>query len=332
MHQKPFRAFTLVEMLVVIAIIGMLVALLLPAVQAAREAARRLNCENNLKQIGLAMHNFSDSNGGFPPTRTTSPVSHSWVIDLLPFLESEPLRKSYRYDQQYYTSTNQTVVKTALRLLQCPTSPNQNRLVQLTSGNGSSFIYYDNSSTSGITTSTAAGLANGAYGAACDYWVHHMSVVSFDRTTTGNMPMSNFGTEGKKSTLTPLTAITDGLSQTIVVDEIAMRPEHWILGVKQSDTVAQFGGAWVWAPSYPANVYTADGKTARSGTAVVTESDYPCAINCNNGGGVYAFHPAGANSLFCDGSVHFLSKNLSSTVYLALVTADAGDIIPNSGY
>ncbi|MFI4874195.1 MAG: type II secretion system protein, partial [Blastopirellula sp. JB062] len=95
--QRHRQAFTLVELLVVIAIIGVLIALLLPAVQAAREAARRSQCSNNLKQMGLALHNFHDTFGRFPPGASdnstpfgngyTSPGGHSWMAYSMPFLE-----------------------------------------------------------------------------------------------------------------------------------------------------------------------------------------------------------------------------------------------------
>src|SRR5499427_6896199 len=88
------RAFTLVELLVVIAIIGVLVALLLPAVQAAREAARRMRCQNNLKQIGIAAHNFHDVNGELP--RAFSPITGlSWQVNILPFIEQQSLYNQF---------------------------------------------------------------------------------------------------------------------------------------------------------------------------------------------------------------------------------------------
>ena len=98
------RGFTLVELLVVIAIIGVLVALLLPAVQSAREAARRSACQNNLKQIGLALHNYHDTFLYFPPGGITlggccaTPSYTSWSISILPFLEQTPLADKYVYN------------------------------------------------------------------------------------------------------------------------------------------------------------------------------------------------------------------------------------------
>ena len=97
----PYRlgreGFTLVELLVVIAIIGVLVAMLLPAVQAAREAARRASCQNNLRQVGLALHNYHDQFGILPPRRIVSPL-HNWVTLILPQFEQGNVHGSYRFD------------------------------------------------------------------------------------------------------------------------------------------------------------------------------------------------------------------------------------------
>src|SRR5207237_1675079 len=97
------RAFTLVELLVVIAIIGVLVALLLPAVQQAREAARRMTCTNNLKQIGIALHNHHDVKLTFPPGgmntgHNGTPVYTTWTVEILPFMEQQALFQQYRQD------------------------------------------------------------------------------------------------------------------------------------------------------------------------------------------------------------------------------------------
>src|ERR1700704_1333018 len=100
------RGFTLVELLVVIAIIGVLVALLLPAVQAAREAARRIKCQNNLKQIGIGLHNYHDTIGCFPPGATKSNTT-SWHVHVLPFMEQKNLYDQFDFSAGAYTSNNQ---------------------------------------------------------------------------------------------------------------------------------------------------------------------------------------------------------------------------------
>ncbi|MFM7869824.1 MAG: DUF1559 domain-containing protein, partial [Planctomycetaceae bacterium] len=133
--------FTLIELLVVIAIIAILIALLLPAVQQAREAARRTQCKNNLKQIGLALHNYHDTHGRFPPTQimvaymganntNPQPRNHTWVSLVLPYLEQATLYSSINFSAAmhlngvYQTlSTGETIVSRKLPVLQCPSDP-----------------------------------------------------------------------------------------------------------------------------------------------------------------------------------------------------------------
>ncbi len=108
----PFRGFTLIELLVVITIIGILAGLLLPAVQSTREAARRLSCVNNLKQIGLAVLNFESENGALPPRCQTSVPYRGWGPILLPYLEEKALAKQYKYNLNFWDPGNAAAVST----------------------------------------------------------------------------------------------------------------------------------------------------------------------------------------------------------------------------
>src|SRR5262245_26690922 len=122
------RAFTLIELLVVIAIIAVLIGLLLPAVQKAREAANRMKFTSHLKQIGLALHQFENTRGKFPPSKidgpfpeagVIAPVSHGWGPWILPYIEQEALARQYRWDLFYHDLRNRPVAATQLKVMQC---------------------------------------------------------------------------------------------------------------------------------------------------------------------------------------------------------------------
>ncbi len=119
---RPTNGFTLVELLVVIAIVGILVALLLPAIQAAREAARRTQCTNNLKQIGIGFHNYESANGGFPPRRWSRADQGytGWGTFILPFMEEQAIYDRYNWKYDYYDPVNKDVVETKLPVFICP--------------------------------------------------------------------------------------------------------------------------------------------------------------------------------------------------------------------
>jgi prepilin-type N-terminal cleavage/methylation domain-containing protein/prepilin-type processing-associated H-X9-DG protein len=290
-------AFTLIEMLVVIAIVSVLIALLLPAVQSAREAARRTSCENHLKQLGLAMHNFQGANNGFPRLRTARPA-HGWGLDLLPYLEQEPIRKHYQTSESFASTKNAAAVDNVIGLFLCPSSPVSDRKA----------VLYDPATNTALTTQ----------GGASDYFAHsRVSSVRKHGTVEGDPALSPDG-------LRDLAGILDGTSQTILLSEVAMRPDHYVLGIKQSDAVAapQFS-AWAGFLETELNSYDAAGRDV-NGTA--------CAINCNNDAGIYAFHPGGANTLFCDGSVHHLSAKTCVDVVLGLATRNGSEMISETNF
>lgn len=139
-NRRCASGFTLIELLVVIAIIAVLVALLLPAVQQAREAARRSQCKNQLKQIGLALHNYHDSYRSFPPGNVTmgnccgSPCGTNWAISILPFMDQAPLYQQYNFDKYNEDPENQAVRETILPVFNCPSDINAGKRERPESG------------------------------------------------------------------------------------------------------------------------------------------------------------------------------------------------------
>ena len=125
MRNRERTGFTLVELLVVIAIIGVLVALLLPAVQAAREAARRMQCTNNMKQIALAVHNYENAMTEYPPAYVngTNLPDHNMIPYILPQLEQMNIYTMYRFDKDWNNSVNRAAVETEIPFLRCPSAP-----------------------------------------------------------------------------------------------------------------------------------------------------------------------------------------------------------------
>ena len=198
-------AFTLIELLVVIAIIAVLIALLLPAVQAAREAARRAQCVNNLKQIGLAFHNYESSVGSFPPTTILVPAPTggpgTWLFEsswsafarVAPFFEQGNLYNAINFNLTYSAPPNTTVAITPMSMLFCPSDPGS---------------HHDDGSLAGT------GYATTSYGT-CDGDWYVWSVNWGSTNSIGPMNRSLFG----PTYVRRIAMVTDGLSNTLMVAE-----------------------------------------------------------------------------------------------------------------
>jgi prepilin-type N-terminal cleavage/methylation domain-containing protein/prepilin-type processing-associated H-X9-DG protein len=291
-HRKAF-GFTLVELLVVIAIIGILLGLLMPAIQAARESARRLQCQNNLKQLGLAFHNYANALGGLPPRRHTKVPYQGWGPYLLAYMEQVGIAKNYDVKKNFFDAANQPFIQFPLESFVCP-GTERNRMIAI--------IDLGNNPT-------------GAIGAAGDYFAPN-SVDAFwwpdpQRTQAANTTECPALLDNARR---PLKQISDGLSRTLLIAEMAGRPSQWILGRKQSDNSGLQYPNW-WGPwaSYNSSIFKTwsdDGLTPGGF----------CTVNCNNSWGIYAFHPHGANALFADGAVHQLTVGLDREIFAAIVT------------
>jgi hypothetical protein len=279
----------------------------LPAVQAAREAARRAQCANNLKQGGLAFHNYHQLHRCYP--RRTA-----WARCLLRYLEQTSLAEAFNENKGFAHLDNQAVVQTHVSVYQCPSVPGNPRLVKL--GDAAGTRLFDSP---GSTDTTPR------YGSGADYFALHFQITRLDGTIGGNTVLYAGGADG----VVGEQCVTDGLSQTILLTELAGRPDHWILGVRQTsddsasprykyNTAKPGWATWGAILSMGLSGYTADALTT-GGSA--------CIVNCNNNQGFYAFHPGGAHSLFCDGSAHFFSQSLPVSVALDLATRDGNEAV-----
>lgn len=327
--QVTRRGFTLVELLVVIAIIGMLIALLLPAVQAAREAARRSQCTNNLKQLGLGFHNFESTFGGFPPRRwqRADEGKTGWGNFLLPFIEQRAVADQYQWAYDFNAPENKAVVETQLDVFVCPSTP---RHKPIECGSASSPVsgWIDYLAPNGIRVPENGQFAN------FPQWANsgndHQALI--DSTTTA--AFAN-GSEGRGPS--KLARITDGLSNTMIISETAGWPQQW-QGNTRLDDFGNMGsrGSWAAWQSFVFSTSTKDGVTnAFHGDTAnfATMGDLAaCGVNCENKFAIFSFHPGGANIAMCDGSVRFISETVSGLVFAQVVAIDDGQVIDGSSF
>ncbi len=300
--------FTLVELLVVIAIIGILVGLLLPAVQMAREAARRIACTNNLKNLGLASQHYHDVHLTFPPgavgphgpsfPQYAAMKDHALGTFILPYLEQGALAQQYRWDVSWFDPPNQPVVNTHLKIWQCPSARS------------------DRVQDGMLVTVTPPGGALFAGTAACGDYAG-MRGVSPELVLRGVIPAPS----GPRDFLglyegvfvgnaaRCMADIGDGTSNTILLAECAGRPELRQGRVQVANKWLS-GGPWA-----SRNLLFIRGATQNGADFFGT-----CAVNCTNNREVYGFHPAGANAAMADGSVRLLSAQLDIRVLANLVT------------
>lgn len=304
------RGFTLIELLVVIAIIAILVALLLPAVQQAREAARRSSCKNNMKQLGLAMHNYHDVHGVFPPgyiapgagcNTQGSPniLNHTGFQMMLPFLEQAPLYDKYNFSNPsgkslYNNDGNCTlaapttdqllVAKNQLPVFACPSDP----------GNP-------------IGTQNAGTFAKGLGAKRTNYGF--VAGHGYQSSSWGNESQSTKGVFGSNASAS-FRDITDGTSNTVAICETP--------NIKKSTEL--WNGPFWDTYSYVSWINLKQG--------INTDADSVAAgVNVARNGGA-SFHTGGMHFLLCDGSVRFVSENADQiSVINALITISGGEVI-----
>lgn len=302
------NGFTLVELLVVIAIIGVLVALLLPAVQAAREAARRTQCSNNLKQIGLSVLNFEDTFKYLPRSKFSSPAATGVNITLLPYMEQRQISDKYDFNVSWTSAVNAELIKTPLKVFRCPSNPQPNLFVNVIGGGPATKYTYP---------ATNEGAAPTDYQVLLKCLNNNVGSTS-DPGGLGALfagPNGGTGESGDKPTLA---WIEDGTSNTAQMVEQTARTALYVKGqfisALNSDNpsaCAPWGGQNVlFFGSYNADGYGAGGaNTALSGTTLG-----PCNVSCNNSRNPYSFHPGGVQAVYVDGSVRMIRKNIDGLI------------------
>jgi len=329
------HGFTLVELLVVIAIIGVMVGLLLPAVQAAREAARRMSCANNLKQIGLAFHNYESSFKTFPAAwgvfQPAPPYNIQGLgVALLPFLEQEALVS--RYNSSVSPSNeggaigqaNVAVISTPLAMFVCPSAPGGIDRVYDGSipanGGGAlpglpALTWRAAPSDYCVTTGVRGTFADVAY-------------ATFPGGVTGDRHGALMQTTFVAPTSSKLSNITDGTTHTFLMGERTGGNKVYSgrreLAVPAPVIGAQGGG---WGDPLNGDHWLAG--TIRNPTYPPTEG--ACGINCSNlrGSSFHAFHPGGCHFLMVDGSIQFISESIEPFALAGRITRQKGEVIPS---
>ena len=327
--QSSRAGFTLIELLVVIAIIAVLIALLLPAVQQAREAARRSQCKNNMKQLGIALHNFHDTYNHLPPGETDDDQRNwGWSVYILPYLDQAPLYNNMIgngmllvYDTQHtgagFTSgTNMdsyspqdntngsaalsTNCATILAAYVCPSDT-----LPATQSNGFAKSNYCGNLGSNLTGQP--GCSSGLMG------TQYNGVILFDNNNN-------------TTTFVGLRDITDGTSMTLMVGEVSVSAN--VNPVTNANTTSN-GAFPVWAGGNP----NASCSSYGLGSSM-REANSVFFINGLSTGDLSfgSKHVGGAQFLYADGSVHFLSQNVDvTTIYPGLASRNGGEAIANPG-
>ena len=354
MYTNRPRAFTLIELLVVIAIIAVLMALLLPAVQSARETARRIQCANNLKQLGLAMHNYESSNNVLPPQMVLTFTSTGAVLwkstwgassRITPYLEQGVVYNSINYTNKTSDPSNATAVSTQMKVFLCPSEPNQQA--------------FTSTSTAGVTTTF--GVSN--YGWCEGTWY------TYGGFTNPIPTPSAIGSNLRRT----FASFTDGLSNTLFGAEVKTYtaayhdcgtvPPPGPTGPTAYPDVQTVLATIAASPTSGCRVAAASGGLSGGGhthwcngntiydgltTALPPNTRSPAgplgldsdltSIDEDDGGPTYAaitsrsYHPGVVNAVFGDGSVRAIKNSINYQTWRALGTVGGGEVVSADSY
>lgn len=301
---RPAGGFTLVELLVVIAIIGIMVGLLLPAIQAAREAARRMSCQNNLKQIGLAIHNYDSAFKQFPNVNANDTLSGgSLFTAILPLIEKANEFELYDFALGNTHPTNVAVTGQTIPFFLCPSSPLRRAVPGCDSDSGR---------------------AAGNYGAS-------IGSIDYDQywTFMGRPRPSLNGALVYTDTVdrrTTFRDFIDGTSQTLMIGETAYNLPDYKFTSGNCAGLSRFSFTY-WSNPFP-------GSTAITTQYAFNPNDRPDdgIYNANWVRSFRSDHPGGVQFSFADGSIHFVGDNINALILDALATRANGEIIDHNAY
>jgi prepilin-type N-terminal cleavage/methylation domain-containing protein/prepilin-type processing-associated H-X9-DG protein len=338
------RGFTLIELLVVIAIIAILIGLLLPAVQKVREAAARMACTNNMKQIALANMNYESTYATFVPgISRTGCCWGTWMIPILPFMEQQQLYNIYRNfggldnnGPRYAASPNSQIATQRLKNFTCPSDVAKNwsggtltmHNYVLNAGNTN---FYQTSMPFGCTGGSTVG-ANGCvtFGGAPFGWYEDPAMLAAGGDSSPTNYTSGDATQGKAGRPRKIAEITDGTSNTLCVSEVLQGPTD---GSDIRGFTWWGGGAGFTTYQTPNNSAATDVMTGGGcgNAATFTNPPMPCTTTSTATLArmqlVRSRHTGGVNAALCDGSVRFVTNSVSLTVWRAIGTAQGGEAV-----
>lgn len=313
------RGATLVELLVVVAIVGGLASLLLPAVQQSRESARRSQCTNNLKQIGIGLHNYASARDSFPTGISTSVIRYYWTAQILPYLDENPLAGTYDYTALFYAAQNKSAVQTFLAFTACPSTSEGSPLQDSKFPLASNAVWW-----------AAGSDYAGSQGPSTTLW-NAPAQVSYPKPATSNAGGFFRGAVKPGEKGRRIHDIADGMSKSIAVFESVGRPQVWAFGRKIADSglLSSPSNKYVllsaWANSNQVLVQGFTQDPSQSDPVNQYKSPGPRLINGSNNSGIYSFHSGGAQMLYADGSVRFVDESASADIVASQLTIKAGD-------
>jgi len=308
------QGFTLVELLVVIAVIGILLAMLIPAVQSVRAAARKTQCANNMRQIGIALQHFESSYRVFPASGWTesgpgNPEGNQvgWRPLILPFIEQNNLHGIYDFSQNWWEGSNSAVAAVPVPSFTCPSVPDRSSVLSAIAKPPRPQVNFSNP--------IAPTDYEAIMGVKPNSINPHLTNPIYNNS-------NRFGVLHRNSR-NSFSSIRDGSSHTIMIVECSARPDVY----RKNRIAPQFANdqGIGWADSE--GPFSLDGTNA-DGSAEGLGPSQGCkfAMNRRNDNEPYSFHAAGGNFLFADGHVNFVSESISIESFAAMCTRSAGEI------